>query len=167
MKRVIGGIVASALVLTVIGTAVAAVNYDPATGGFAGKGDVQNAFGWKNAAMQANYSGVTFEYDADVVHSFDCEWTTGPTHNRITHRVTETVSSPVAGSVAWDPKRTGQFTGFFLGPIGGANANTFDPSAGCGGLGAGKTYVEDTYSSAPGEGSGLFAIHNDDRRQIH
>lgn len=41
--------------------ASAAVNFDPATGtGFIGKGDVQSAFGWNNATMQANANAVVF-----------------------------------------------------------------------------------------------------------
>src|SRR5262245_5475316 len=41
--------------------ASASVSVNPTSGvGFVGKGDVQSAFGWKNADLQANASAVKF-----------------------------------------------------------------------------------------------------------
>jgi hypothetical protein len=43
------------------GAAAATVTFDFGTGtGFVGKGDVQSAFGWNNAALQANAASVSF-----------------------------------------------------------------------------------------------------------
>jgi hypothetical protein len=91
--------------------AFAAVNFDPATGfGFVGKGDVQTVFNLNNTRMQAVASSVTFTYENVTTYEADCVWTTG--RSRHIEPVTTTIG--VAGSIAADPRRTGQWTGWNL-----------------------------------------------------
>jgi hypothetical protein len=101
-----------------VGTASAAVDFDPATGtGFVGKGDVQLAFGWNNKALQSNASAVTFVYEAVDTYEAECEFYTGPERNRTRHTATETEKTSVAGVPDADPRlKAGQqqFTGFIL-----------------------------------------------------
>jgi hypothetical protein len=53
---------AALLALTVMTSASAAIRFNPETGvGFVGKGQVQLAFGWNNAELQANAENVRFE----------------------------------------------------------------------------------------------------------
>ena len=56
-------VLVGAAVLAVPSIASADVTYNPATGvGFVGKGNVQTAFGWNNAALQKNAEAVMFKY---------------------------------------------------------------------------------------------------------
>ena len=51
----------------------AAVSFDAATGtGFVGKGDVQDAFGWSNAQLQANANAVTFTFESEGEYAQSC-----------------------------------------------------------------------------------------------
>lgn len=111
MKKLIG----VAICLAVAGIAFATVTFNPATGiGFCGKGDVQSAFGWNNAQLQANASGVTFSYSFSNYTEGVCEWWTGPDNNRKVHYKTETSGSEVNGSVAYDARKVNQINGFNL-----------------------------------------------------
>jgi hypothetical protein len=105
-----GGIVLAA------GVAYATVAFDASTGaGFVGKGDVQLAFGWNNAQLQANASGVSFSYLATDNYSAVCEWITGEgTKSQRTHDVTHTATTSVNGQVAYDARTHQQIDGFNL-----------------------------------------------------
>lgn len=95
------------------------VSFDSSTGqGFVGKGDVQTAFGWNNAQLQANAGALTFTYVETATYEAVAEWTTGPSHNRTTHEVTQTRSSSVKGSVLFDARKQTQITGFNLTGLG-------------------------------------------------
>lgn len=79
MKRKLNLLAAVAVtgVLGITGAAVAAVDYDPATGsGFVGKGDVQYTFDWNNAKLQANASTVDFRYQSEQDYAVTCEFDT-------------------------------------------------------------------------------------------
>lgn len=84
--------------------------------GFVGKGDVQTAFDWNNAALQMNAAGVTFKYSSVTEYDAVCMWVTGPEHNRRTHRVTHSEEAGVNTSIAVDTRKNsqGQVTGFKL-----------------------------------------------------
>lgn len=64
---------AAALLALTSTTAHALVTFDSSSGtGFVGKGDVQTAFGWNNAQLQANAGSVTFTVEAQVARYQDC-----------------------------------------------------------------------------------------------
>ena len=157
-------------VMTVVFIAYAAVTFDPASGtGFVGKGDVQLAFGWNNATMQRNHTGITFVYEQTSEYSFECEWYTGPTRNRTYHRNSKTEEFSVNASIPSDSRRTGQWTGWNLNgwndsaPSGSAPNIT---NADCGSEGNEmKTLVEGSVELVSSSG-GLYAVHNGDRRLL-
>ncbi len=61
MKIASAGAAAAAVVVIAAAPATASVSFDSSTGtGFVGKGDVQTALGWNNAALQKNASSLTF-----------------------------------------------------------------------------------------------------------
>jgi hypothetical protein len=113
MKRVIGGIVASALVLTVIGTAVAAVTFDSATGtGFVGKGDVQLVLNMNNKQLQDNASSLNFAAVTSEVT--EVSWTCTNSNNDNTQVRERTTTTSVQGVVSSVARERNQITGFNL-----------------------------------------------------
>jgi hypothetical protein len=165
-----------AAVLTIAGialvatTAVAAVTFDPATGaGFVGKGDVQIAFGWNNAALQRNAAGVTFAYNGVSTYSAVCSWTTGEgTPGERTHEVTHSTRSGVEGSIAYEARTKNQINGFNLDGYSGAPVTTGgsipvvgDPCHGNAGHDGVWTDVDLT-----GTGGGLEVSHGVDTHQL-
>lgn len=102
--------------------ALASVTFDAETGtGFVGKGDVQTAFGWNNQAAQANATAVSFSFQGSTTYSVRCEWDTitgGPRPQTIHHNITVPRNTSVSSSVASDPRRTGQYTGYILSGFG-------------------------------------------------
>jgi hypothetical protein len=112
MRKVIGGIVASALVLTVVGTAVAAVTFNAETGfGFAGKGDVQMTLNWNNKQLQDNATSVRIR--ATTVSGTEQSWTCEKDNEntQVRNRTSETNVSGVFTVVA---RERNQITGFHL-----------------------------------------------------
>jgi hypothetical protein len=96
--------------------ALASVTFYPATGtGFVGKGDVQSAFGWNNAALQANVSGISFTYESDVTWHASCYFVTGEgTRGEKEHFVPHHKSTSVAGTVQWSARVHHQVDGINL-----------------------------------------------------
>jgi hypothetical protein len=96
--------------------AIASVTFDPATGtGFVGKGDVQNAFGWNNAAFQSSWTGISFNYTASVTYSATCFWTTGEGRNgQHEHYVVHTRSSNVSSVITYTGRSHHQVDGINL-----------------------------------------------------
>jgi hypothetical protein len=133
----------------------ALVTFDATTGtGFVGKGDVQLAFGWNNAQLQSNAAGLSFAYAATETVEYVCEWTTGPEHNRKTHRVSRDRTQSVSASVAFEARRQNQITGFTLNGFGGTPVvsgdevpSLGDPCPGNPGTGAVVTSVEEIEST--------------------
>jgi hypothetical protein len=93
--------------------AMAAVNFDPATGeGFVGKGEVQTAFGWNNPTLQGTADFVEFRSVSEVVS--EVSWTCTNSNNQneqVRDRTTTTSVQGVVGSVA---RTRNQVTGFIL-----------------------------------------------------
>ncbi len=148
--------------------AFAAVTFDPATGtGFVGKGDVQLAFGWNNAQMQANHQAVTFKYVAAATYAFDCEWYTGPEHNRKRHENTKTAESGINISIAADSRKTGQWTGWHLkGFTASVPAPAAPTDADCGAEGNEmKTLIPGSVELLTSSG-GLYAVHAGSERLL-
>ena len=104
------------VLIAAAGIASATVTFQPETGvGFAGKGDVQLAFGWNNAQLQSRASGVTFTFEASETYTAVCTWTTGEgTRGERVHNVNHKRSVGVFGSVAYDARVRNQITGFNL-----------------------------------------------------
>ena len=87
--------------------------------GFIGKGDVQNlpGWGWNNATAQAEATKVTFSENSVDEYDVEIKFDTGnPAQPQSVqhHTVTQGKSTSVLASVASDPRKTGQFTGWNL-----------------------------------------------------
>lgn len=147
----------------ITGAAIAAVTYAPATGGFVGKGDVQTLFNMNNKAAQeaAKAGAVTFSYNATVGYEFDCEWYTGPDHNRQRHRNTKDVTVIIASSVSYSDKKTGQYTGWFLDAVAlNSGAVSYPTDADCGAEGnAMKTIVSGSIKEIGDPNGGLSVTY--------
>ena len=74
MRKSILGLVAIAAIATPLAFASSANAVVAVTDGtgFVGKGDVQDAFGWNNAQLQANAAGVTFTFESDAQYAQSC-----------------------------------------------------------------------------------------------
>lgn len=120
MRKLIGTF---ALVLMALGLLVssvgAAVNYDPATGGFAGKGDVQTVLGYNNKQMQDNASSLSFTYVETVEYDVPCQ---KENRSQILRNTFERESN-VTGTVSYDAKTNKQVVGFNLNPLSGTSTS--------------------------------------------
>jgi hypothetical protein len=127
MKRstkILAATAATALALSVA-PAWAAVTFDSATGtGFVGKGDVQEAFGWNDKAIQSNAADITFAYDEFSEYSADCVRVVGAQENIV--RVPQTSRVGIDSNVDFDTreKKNKTVTGFNL------NGYVTEPSGG-------------------------------------
>jgi hypothetical protein len=112
MRKVIGGIVASALVLTVVGTAVAAWTFNATTGtGFVGKGDVQLVYGWNNKQLQDNAADVKFQATSTVGTYVQWTCTKDNDNTQVRRETTRTETEGVLSSIG---RLKNQITGFNL-----------------------------------------------------
>ncbi len=118
------GAVAGCLAAALAG--YAAVIVDDEGVGFVGKGDVQRALGWNNAALQLNASLLGFYFVSEEEASWECEWWTGPTQNRRRHSSTKKTVQSINASIAYDARKNskGQITGFNLNGFGGSLVDT-------------------------------------------
>lgn len=131
MKKIF--LAAAAATAFVSTTAIAAVTFDPVTGtGFVGKGDVQLAFGWNNAALQRNASGVTFTYSAEEEYKYDCTFTVIVGRDRTAEPRTQNrgKETSVNASVAYDARIRNQITGFNLNGMGSSTSDGEAPVEG-------------------------------------
>jgi hypothetical protein len=105
-------IFAGAAAVAVFATAAyAAVTFNSATGeGFVGKGEVQEAFGWNNHALQAGGEHVEFYYQ-DIA-TYDLECSSVPPGTIQTRSFRRNVG--VAGEIDVDARRRNQINGFIL-----------------------------------------------------
>jgi hypothetical protein len=160
-RSIFGALTAVAVMAT---AAYAIVTFDVATGtGFVGKGDVQTLLGLNNKAMQNVHTQVTFKYVATTEYSFDCEWYTGPDHNRTHHVNTKTEDFGINSSVASESRKTGQWTGWNLNgytgaaPGDGANGPV---DADCGAEGNDMKSIVPGSIAVISSTGGLFAVYN-------
>ena len=101
--------------------AFAAVTFDPATGtGFVGKGDVQTAFGWNNAQLQANAGGVAFSFSQTIDEELTCN--PGNSQN-VNARREGTREGTIGAAVSYDARRRNQINGFILTGFGASFEN--------------------------------------------
>ena len=116
--RILKGALAASAAFAFAAAAYAAVTFDPATGtGFVGKGDVQLALGLNNAQLQAQAGSLVFTYATTTTYKVTEVWATGnPNQPKSlnSHEVEVTTIAGVNGSIAYDPRRQNQVTGFNL-----------------------------------------------------
>lgn len=117
----IGGAVAGALIVGSTAGAAVTPNYD-ADGkfdgtGFVGKGDVQDAFGWNNAATKANAGLVSFEYENVTRETKECRNREGTGSSAVWVVVgTRTISEGVEAATVSEARKNKQeeITGYTL-----------------------------------------------------
>jgi hypothetical protein len=82
--------------------------------GFIGKGDVQSAFGWSNAQLQANAANLIFRLSEEQTANWMCLMTTPNDKHQWTKEFERSVD--LKGTIAFDPRKNarGQITGFNL-----------------------------------------------------
>jgi hypothetical protein len=155
----IARIAAAAALFAVAAFANAAVTFDPATGtGFVGKGDVQLAFGWNNAQLQSNASGVSFSYQLRQDYVAVCTWTTGEgTRGEKEHNVSHTEKYSVVGSISYDARVRNQITGFILTGIVGT-ASSIGTAPVYGGPCPGNEGTDGTWSAVTPVGTGVDGL---------
>lgn len=94
---------AAAITLLAAGPALAAVTYDPATGGFAGKGDVQLAFDLSNKQLQdaVKAEAIQFNYISTDVTEVSWTCTNDKDTNKTQERERTTTTQVSALESAW------------------------------------------------------------------
>lgn len=106
-------LIVGVVALTVTGSALAAVTFDPATGtGFVGKGDVQLIYGWNNKALQDNAGALQFRASSEVVT--ERSWVCTNTNNENTQERDRTTTTSTQGVVSSIARERNQITGFNL-----------------------------------------------------
>ena len=150
-------------------SALAEVDFDPADGtGFVGKGDVQLAFDWNDAGLQANATGVTFTYGYTTVYQAVCTFTTGEgTRGEKTHNVPHSEEMNVSSAVNVSLRKNPNFkvTGFNLTGFGEVFSESGEvpvvggPCPGNPGHGGVWTSVQ----MLPGGEGGLYANYGDQK----
>jgi opacity protein-like surface antigen len=177
MKKML--LAAAAATAMISSAAIAAVTYDENGYGFVGKGDVQLAFGWNNAAMQKNHLGVDFYVQSSARYEVVCEWTTvtgGKNSKTILHDVTKKYTISDSAAIDSTSRKTGQYTGWHLNGYLDARPDSADlPTIGSG-CPQGGTASD---SDAPGNdavvadayyvgepATGLYATFNNDPREL-
>ena len=156
--------IAAAAALTITSSiAMATVTVDANGFGFVGKGDVQLAFGWNNAAAQKNVNAVSFHTESSAEYSAVCTFTTGEgTRGERIHNVTHNRSTAVLSSIASEARKTGQWTGYNLNGF-GAVTTSGDPVPVEGGACMGNEGHDGVWTSVTelgSTGTGLFVTYN-------
>ena len=156
--------IAAAAALTIASSiAMATVTVDSNGVGFVGKGDVQLAFGWNNAAAQRNASAVSFHTESSAEYEAVCTFTTGEgTRGERTHNVSHDRSTAVLSAIASDPRKTGQWTGYNLNGFGTVTSSG-DPVPVEGGSCMGNEGHSGVWTSVTelgSSGEGLFVTYN-------
>jgi len=154
-------LLAAGAALAVVSTAAfAAVAVDDTGHGFVGKGDVQLAFGWNNAQLQRNASGVTFTYEQSTEYTAVCTFVTGEgTRGERTHNIPHTTLTGISATVAYDARTRNQITGFLLNGFSGTPTTIGGEVPVVGGACPGNEGHDGTWTSVtPGlpTGGGLF-----------
>lgn len=102
---------AAAAVFAASAAVMADVIVYPDGSAFVGKGDVQSAFGWNNAQLQANASGVTFSAELSQTFTQECFETGGPPTTVYGYR---NGVSTLNATVSHSPRVHHQIDGFWL-----------------------------------------------------
>jgi hypothetical protein len=113
--------VAAVALFAAVGTASAAVDFDPENGtGFVGKGDVQLALGMNNAQIQNAALSLEFTLVEQEEFELACDKVTPGT----TIHQTRTKTSEVNSAVEYDARTRRQVTGFILTGLGDETVQT-------------------------------------------
>lgn len=111
--------------------AMAAVTLDVNGNGFVGKGDVQLAFGWNNAALQSKAADVTFSYNSQDIYDVECYWETETGKGKvIVHDINVPKHVNINATVNFDARIKTQITGFNLNGFGDINVTGTVPVVG-------------------------------------
>ena len=115
-KAALTAATAAAIIAGSASGAGASVSLDATNTGFIGKGDVQTAYAWNNATLQANAPGIDFQRVTTTSFDVACEfytestdiWFEGEGRDKIKHvdivRVTHTATKDLATSASVDLK---------------------------------------------------------------
>jgi hypothetical protein len=108
---------------------LALVTFDPDTGGFAGKGDVQTVFGWNNAQLQTavNQNKISFVWKSTLIYDLVCQDVAGINLKGEWQRSLEELVPATLDGDGRKTKGQTQYTGFILGP---ASASGDAPTVG-------------------------------------
>jgi len=138
-------------------------SYDPNGSGFAGKGDVQNAFGGlNNAQLQSRAEDIDFSFESSDTYAATCTWTTAEGRpGEQTHIVTIPRHTAVNSVVDYEKRRNGgngQVTGFILTEFGATTTTGTVPVLGgsCVGVGTNGTW---TAVEGPVSAGGVLMVH--------
>jgi hypothetical protein len=157
----------SVLTATVLATALfatsasAEVTFNPATGtGFVGKGDVQSAFEWNDAGLQAHADGISFTFAVSATWNVPC--VNNKARTPVFH-VFKRHTSFDAGIVAHVARENpnDKVTGFILTGFDGSSSDNHNLS--CPGIW--EANGEPTLVSGS-NGTSLFVHHGDETRQL-
>jgi hypothetical protein len=119
--------------------------------GFVGKGELQTPWSWNNQALQSRAKDVSFTVESESTYEYVCQWVTGEgTRGEKTHKVTQTRSSSVVDTVAYDTRVKNQITGFRLSGFSATTPTGVVPVVGDSCLGEG---AEGTVISVSEQGS--------------
>jgi hypothetical protein len=120
--------VTAAALVAISTAAVAAVDVDEEGYGFVGKGDVQLAFGWNDAKLQQNASGVTFKYSLEDEYKFDCTFTVEVGRDKVREPRTQNRGREVKvnASISYEARKNtaGKINGFNLNGFGSDTTTT-------------------------------------------
>ena len=155
-------IAAAVAAATISSAALALVTVDSNGYGFVGKGDVQLAFGWNNAAAQRNANAVSFHSQSSASYEAVCTFTTGEgTRGERIHNVTHNRSTAVLSNIASDPRKTDQWTGYNLNGFGSVTTSGEVPEVGGACMGNnGHDGVWSSVTELGSTGNGLFVSYN-------
>jgi hypothetical protein len=154
-------IIAVVLALTCVGSALAVVTFDSASGkGFVGKGDVQLLFGMNNKALQDVAGKVDFRVNSVSATSWTCtkvvELGNGGENTIVQERLTTVSTQGVVTTVARDNSKgkDGPVTGFnLLGYEGVPTVVSLGPAVGtCPANPSGFVYDENASTQISGGG---------------
>lgn len=103
--------------------------------------------------LQKQAKTVGFKYVGVETYEAECEWWTGPTHNRKRHTVNRTETSAVNGTIEYETRQRNQINGFILGGyLGDPTVTGEAPEVGdsCIGGGTGATFTSVEMVSSSG-----------------
>lgn len=103
----------------------ATTTFDAETGkGFAGKGDVQFAFGWSNQQLQANAAATTFQVVSQTNYEYVCEYWFENNKFQEFRTAEKVQNRNVSDGIAYDKRIKTQITGFNLQKYSGTGSYT-------------------------------------------
>jgi hypothetical protein len=157
-------VAAAAAAMVALGaSAASAYTLDDNGTGFVGKGEVQTAFGWNNAALQRNADSVSFEYAA--ITATESSWVCVNERNGNEQERSRTTTTTTTGVVDETTRDRNQVTGFMLlGSTAGSSTSetSGNPLYSC--PNANSTFALDSVEeSTETVSGGLYAVYGTQR----